>query len=143
MKRTNKEIKLNINDSCNILYGTTNKFNPKVVYLSCNTWVNPNETKDFNDIFNKIFSNFKKELFNNISMSKIFDKNFITNFEITKSILKKNKKNFFNFEIYVKQKEHIHKLKEIEKDIIDLFNPLINNLIKNFENHSFILTKGK
>lgn len=141
MKRTNKEINLNLIDSCEISYGTTNKFNPKVVYLTCKTWVKPKENKDYHKIIEDNFINLKKELFNKISNSTIFDKNFITNFEITKSAFKINKRNFLNFEIYLKQKNNILMLQELENDIVILFKPLINNLIENFENNSLFLSK--
>ena len=141
MKRTNKEINLNFINSCEISYGTTNKFNPKVVYLTCKTWVKPKENKDYHKIIEDNFINLKKELFNKISNSTIFDKNFITNFEITKSAFKINKRNFLNFEIYLKQKNNILMLQELENDIVILFKPLINNLIENFENNSLFLSK--
>lgn len=144
MKRTNKEIKLNdINDLFEMSYGTTNKYQPKVIYLSCKTWVEPQEEKEFNSIIENIFIKFKKELFNKISNSNVFDKNFITNFEITKSSLQLHKKNFFNFEIYLKQKNKILLLKDLENDVKTLFKPLIDNLILDFRTNFLILTKGK
>jgi hypothetical protein len=143
MKRTNKEIKLNIHDLCDISYGTTNKYQPKVIYLSCKTWVEPKEDKEFNSIIENIFINFKKELFKEILKSQTFDKNFISNFEIKSSSLQIHKKNFFNFEIYLKQKSRILLLPDLENNVVDLFKPLINDLIVNFQNNSLILTKGK
>lgn len=143
MKRTNKEIKINVNDLCDISYGTTNKYQPKVIYLSCKTWVEPQEEKEFKTIIENIFINFKKELFREILKSDLFDKNFISNFEIKSSSLQIHKKNFFNFEIYLKQKSKIYLLPDLEKNVIDLFKPLINDLIADFKNNSLILTKGK
>lgn len=143
MKRTNKEIKLNnIHDLCEISYGTTNKYEPKVIYLSCKTWVEPQEEKEFKTIIENIFINFKKELFNEILKTHFFDKNFISNFEIKSSSLQKHKKNFFNFEIYLKQKnKKILLLPDLEQNVVTLFKPLINDLISNFQNNSLILTK--
>lgn len=143
MKRTNKEIKLFLNELCETSYGTTNKNNPKVIYLACKTWVEPNEEKDFEKIIDKTIIKLKKELFDKISYSSIFDKSFITNFEINTLSLKKNKKNFFNFEIYVKQKNNILPFDTLKSNVISLFQPLINNLILNLTNNSLILTKGK
>lgn len=143
MKRTNKEIKIKINDLCDISYGTTNKYQPKVIYLSCKTWVEPEEEKKFNSIIENIFINFKKELFKEILKSNFFDKNFISNFEIKSSSLQMHKKNFFNFEIYLKQKSKILLLPDLEENVIDLFKPLINDLIADFQNNSLILSKGK
>lgn len=141
MKRTNKEINLNLTDSCVISYGITNKLNPKVIYVTCRTWIRPKENKDYHTIIEDNFKILKKELFNKISTSNIFDKNFITNFEITKSTFKINKKNFLNFEIFLKQKNNILMLQDLEYDVTTLFKPLIINLIENFENNSLILTK--
>lgn len=144
MKRTNKEIKLNdINDLFEMSYGTTNKYQPKVIYFSGKTWVEPQEEKEFNSIIENIFIKFKKDLFNKISNSNVFDKNFISNFEITKSSLQLHKKNFFNFEIYLKQKNKILLLKDLENDVKTLFKPLIDNLILDFHSNFLILTKGK
>jgi hypothetical protein len=143
MKRTNKEIKINVNDLCDVSYGTTNKYQPKVIYLSCKTWVEPEEEKEFNSIIENIFINFKKELFKEILKSNFFDKNFISNFEIKSSSLQIHKKNFFNFEIYLKQKSKILLLPDLEENVIDLFKPLINDLIADFQNNSLNLSKGK
>lgn len=143
MKRTNKEIKIKLNDLCDVSYGTTNKYQPKVIYLACKTWVEPQEEKEFNSIIENIFINFKKELFNKILNSQFFDKNFITNFEIKSSSLQIHKKNFLNFEIYLKQKNQILLLQDLENNVTTLFKPLIDDLIDDFSKNSLILTKGK
>jgi hypothetical protein len=143
MKRTNKEIELLLNESCETFYGTTNKLNPKIIYLTCKTWVEPNDEKDYEQIINKSIIKLKKELFDKISHSNIFDKTFISNFEINTLSLKKNKKNFFNFEIYIKQKNKILPFNDLKSDITNLFQPLINHLFLNLTNNSLVLTKGK
>lgn len=143
MKRTNKEIKLNLTELFDISYGSTNKYNPKVIYISCKTWVEPKEEIEFDNVIGNIFTKFKKELLNRILQSDIFNRKFISNFEIKSSSLQKNKKNFFNFEIYLKQKDKVYFLNELENNVETLFKPLINNLISDFHNNSLFLTKGK
>ena len=113
MKRTNKEIKLNLTELFDISYGSTNKYNPKVIYISCKTWVEPKEEIEFDNVIGNIFTKFKKELLNRILQSDIFNRKFISNFEIKSSSLQKNKKNFFNFEIYLKQKDKVYFLNEL------------------------------
>lgn len=143
MKRTNKEIKLNLTELFDVSYGSTNKYNPKVIYISCKTWVEPKEEIEFDSVIGNIFTKFKKELLNRILQSDIFNRKFISNFEIKSSSLQKNKKNFFNFEIYLKQKDKVYFLNELENNVETLFKPLINNLISDFHNNSLFLTKGK
>lgn len=143
MKRTNQKITLHINDTCDMLCGTTNKYQPKVIYVSGKTWVEPMQDKDYNLIINNIFINFKKELYKRILSTQFFDKNFITNFEITQTSLKIHKKSFLNFEIYLRQKNDILLLQDLEEKITLFFKPLINDLIADFKNNSLILTKGK
>ena len=143
MKRINKEIKLNINNSIDISYGTTNKLKPKVIYLTCKTWVQPKKEIDFGTEIENIFSSFKKKLSQEIIKTNFFDKNFISNFEITKSSLSVNKKNFFNFEIFLKQKGKTFLLPDIKENVIELFNPLINDLINDFKHNSLVLTRGR
>jgi hypothetical protein len=143
MKRTNKEIDIHLNNFCKTSYGATNKYNPKVIYFSCKTWVEPKEENDFDSIIESVFLNLKKELFNKTHDSEIFDKNFISNFEIKSSSIQAHKKNYLNFEIYLKQKNNILLLQDLKNNIIDLFKPLIDNLVLNFHNNSFNLTKGK
>ena len=141
-KRTNKEYKVLLHDNLLTKYGTVNRINPKVIYLSCKTWIESNDINDINEIIQDIFITFKKELFNNIYSSNIFDKNFITNFEIKTSSMK-SKKKFFNFEIYLKQKNNVMAVKELKPNVIDLFQPLLNHLILNFNKNYLILSKGK
>lgn len=142
MKRTTKEYNIQLHDNLITSYGTINKHKPQVVYLSCKTWVEPRTDLDFDKVIENIFIEFKKELFNDILDSNFFDKKFISNFEIKTSSLKKEKKNFFNFEIYLKQKKLLD-LNSLKDYMIDLFQPLINDLVENFYHNSLILTKGK
>jgi hypothetical protein len=43
----------------------------------------------------------------------------------------------------LKQKNKILLLQDLEENVIDLFKPLINDLIADFQNNSLILSKGK
>ena len=143
VRRTNKEYKIELHDNVCTSYGTVNRYKPQVIYLSCKTWVEPTLETNFTKIIEVIFKDFKRELFERIYDSHLFDKKFITNFEIKTSSLKKEKKNFFNFEIYLKQKQNLLALQELKDYVEKLFQPLINDLVENFNHNSLILTKGK
>ena len=139
--RKNKEIKLNLNDKILTLYGTTNRLNPQIIYFSGKSWIQSDNEEKLNNQIENLFINFKKNIFNNLSQSNFFDKNFISHLNVKISAIKQ--KTIFDFEIYLKQKNKINKLPQLKNTVIDLFQPLINDLINDFSKHSLILSKDE
>jgi hypothetical protein len=100
MKRLNKEYKLDVCNHVVVKYGSVNKDNPQVVYVSGRCWVSPQIKMDYDDVIYHI----EKEMRKNIKLFLMdginFDKKFILDFDI----------NTDNFEIGDKNRERIFRV---------------------------------
>ena len=56
------------------------------------------------------FNKFKSQLKSVIISSPFFENKFVCDFDIKTASLRENKKNYFMFEFYVKQKDHVVQL---------------------------------
>lgn len=144
MKRLNKEYSLNINDNINVKYGSVDKLNPIVIYVTCKGWLFPMNDFDYNETINLIFNNFKKKLKKNVINSPYFDNNLICDFDLNTASMMKNKKNYTSFDFFIKQKRNkISSLKEIKPIIEETFKGVINDLVNDLNYNTFNLTKTK
>ena len=136
MIRLNKEIKLNNCKNITLKYGSINKNDPQVIYVTGKMWLCPTYDGDYNEEINIIHNNFKKKLNGTLSNSMLFDKKHILDFDINSDNLVKNKKKYFSITFFLKQKnEKLTNLNNM-KNIIScnfgyLFKDLENELIEN------------
>lgn len=136
MIRLNKEIKLNSCKNISLKYGSVNKNNPQVVYVSGKMWICPTYNGDFSEPINYVYNAFRKELSKILKNNDFFEKKHILDFNLNYENLVYNKKKYFSITFFVKQKkEKISKLNDIKNvissDFSYLFSELENNLIKN------------
>ena len=69
-KRFKKEYKINLNDEFKIKMGTVNRFNPKVVYVNCRTWLTPSEHNTTNQV-HEILYNLQKKMLTRVNILKV------------------------------------------------------------------------
>ena len=105
MKRLNKEYKLDVCKHISLKYGTVNRNNPQVVYVSGKCWVSPLRVMNYGDII----SNIEKEMRRNIKTFFIdeinFDNKYILDFDINVDNINPNEKKFLSFDFYLRQNE--------------------------------------
>ncbi len=136
MIRLNKEIKI---DSCKnicLKYGSVNKNDPQVIYVSGKMWICPTYDGDFATPINLAYNNFKKELSKILNDSVVFDKKHILDFDINPENLIKDKKKFFSISFFIKQNSdkliNLNNMKNlISSNFGYLFRELENSLIEN------------
>ena len=136
MIRLNKEIKLNNCKNINLKYGSINKNDPQVIYVSGKMWLCPTYDGDYNEQINLMYNNFKKRLNSVLSDSIIFEKKHILDFDLNVDNLIKDKKKFFSITFFIKQKReklvNLNNIKNIiSSDFGYLFKELENELIEN------------
>lgn len=144
MKRLNKEYKLDVCKHISLKYGTVNRNNPQVVYISGKCWVSPLKEMNYSDVIDEI----EKEMKKNIKTFFIDDINFINKFILdfdinTDNLIPKEKK-FLSFDFYLRQNE---KNKKQLSDLKDLFSrkvsTIANNLVYMFKENNFSIEKRK
>ena len=143
MKRLSKEYCLNFNEYIDVKFGSVNRINPIVIYITCKSWICPEEQIDYTEAIGEIFNEFKKKLKNTIVKSHYFENKFICDFDINAASIRENKKKYISFEFFVKQREYVYALNDL-KDIMEkTFKTIIDNLVIDLKSHTFNVTKGK
>lgn len=132
MKRLNKEFSVDIDSSFKTKYGSTNHKKPEVIYIVGNTYISP--SFDSNDYVSDI--NDLKNTYNNIISKLIkkynsdFHKECICGIDVCDNRMKKGKKTFLTFELYLKQKT-CKKMSEID----DTIKSISENLVTDFKHN--------
>lgn len=144
MRRLNKEYRLDICKNVSLKYGTVNKDNPQVIYISGKCWVCPLKKMDYVSVINKIEKDFR----NNIKLfltDKInFENKYILDFDICAENLSLNESKFLSFDLFLKQNEdNKKKLKDLKELLGRKVNTIINNLLYIFEENNFNVGKKK
>lgn len=142
MKKLVKEIKLNVSDAIVLKYGTTNRENPKVIYINGKTWIKPLYEGDYENAVKQAISDYKKDLKKRLIETEKFERNMLCEFDIRPEAMKFNKKKFLSFEIFIKQKGCLE-MKDLKDDLSECVGNasyiFADNLIKN----DFTISKVK
>ena len=144
MKRLNKEYKLDVCNHISLKYGTVNRLNPQVIYVSGKCWVTPKSNLNYEEVMDKI----EKRMRNNIKTFLIdeinFEKRFILDFDINTEGLLPNEKKFLSFDFYLRQNEKNKKLLPSLKEMLSRkVSTIANNLVYAFGENDFLVEKKK
>jgi hypothetical protein len=144
MKRLNKEYKLDVCKHISLKYGTVNRNNPQVVYVSGKCWVSPQKTMNYQNVMLNIENNMRRNIKTFFIDNVNFDDRYILDFDINIDNLKPKDKKFLSFDFYLRQNE------SNKKDIGDLkellnrkVSTIANNLVYMFKDNDFSIEKTK
>lgn len=144
MKRLNKEYKLDVCNHISLKYGTVNRNNPQVVYVSGKCWVSPQRDMDYGNVIDNIEKTMRKNIKSFLIDGINFDNRFILDFDINIDSLVPKEKKFLSFDFYLRQNE---KNKKQLQDLNDLFkrkvSTIANNLVYSFKENDFTINKKK
>ena len=127
-----------------VVYGTTDSFELKSIYLNLQTWVEPKEElENWERIVLNLSRQIKHTIYNHIN-TKLFEKNFIVDLDLRASGLVPNKKSFLNLEInfFIIDKTTDFKSTILRESLKELTKRII---VENFNKNSyftFTLTKN-
>ena len=144
MKRLKKEYSLDVCNHIVLKYGTVNRDNPQVIYVSGKCWVSPKDERDYSKAISDIEKNMKKNI-NNLLMDGVnFDKKFILDFDINVDGLAPSRKRFLSFDFYLRQNEKNKKDLSLLKPLLSgKVSTISNNLVYLFRENSFTIEKRK
>jgi len=126
-----------------VIYGTTDSFELKSIYLNIQTWVEPK--KEY-DNWNRVVLNFsrsiKHTIFQNLNKT-IFTENFISDLDLRSSGIVLGKKSFLNLELnlYLNDKNIDFKSITIKDSLKDLTKNIVTHNFNRNETFNFFLTK--
>lgn len=144
MKRLNKEYKLDVCKHISLKYGTVNKNNPQVVYVSGKCWVSPLKKMDYDNVISNIEKDMRKNIKNFLIDGVNFDNKYILDFDVNIDKLSPNEKKFLSFDFYLRQNEKNKKeLDELKEFFNRKISTIANNLVYMFKENDFAIQKTK
>ena len=144
MKRLNKEYKLDVSKDVLLKYGSVNKDNPQVIYVSGKCWISPTREMDYDSVISEIESDMRKNIRKVFIDGENFENRFILDFDVSTDGLFPNRKKFLSFDFYLRQKErNKKKLSDIKEFINDKVRYVSNEMVFSFNDNSFTVQKSK
>lgn len=144
MKRLNKEYKLDVCNHINLKYGTVNRNNPQVIYVSGKCWISPLRKMDYSSVFNEIEKNMRKNIKTFLTDGVNFENKYILDFDINVDNLSPNEKKFLSFDFYLRQNDKNKKELSALKDVFNRkISTIANNLVYMFKENDFTVNKTK
>ena len=142
MIKLNKEYQFKVSDKIRAKIGTTNRNEPKVVYVHGRAWVTPLQDDDYSKIIDRISKSFKHDVKRMIVEDYLFNTKYILDFNLSTTAMSIGKKSFLSFDLFLKQERDIP-LKELKEMIADDIRTLLLSLEEEFTNNGFILFAKK
>lgn len=138
MKKLCREYKIE-NDLLNVKFGTINREQPKVFYITFNGWI-----KNCTEI-EEIIRNYKEYITSLIHNHQQISNNFLFNYEIATNKQNKKNKNYFTLEITLKQNQenYISNIKTLFYKMEDFIIAIMDYLLTTFNNNDIEITKKK
>ena len=145
-RHLNKEFKLNINDNIDVKYGSVNKDNPQVIYVSGKCWVKTFSIyNDNRTIMDDIKAKMEKSIKYNLMDGVLFDdRKLIMDFDINTDAIIIGKKKYLSFEFFLKQcDDNIRDLNSLKSHMENKLKTVVNDLYYNLYENGFEVTKNK
>lgn len=151
METRTKTVRLNSEKTINhelfkIKIGTTNKINPKVIYIEGRTFIQPlNHKSSYSVELTGIKRGFNKIIQNFIDSNDLFSKKYILDFQVAQSGVSVTKRSFLSFQFLLKQKneDKILKLKDVKQKTESNIQNILNLLTQCIKEYDFNVTKTK
>lgn len=145
VRRFTKEFKLEgVCNNIYLKYGTTNKYAPNVIYITGRMWLCPKYDGFYDDIISHIYKQFKKSIRHELDNCELFDDKFILDFDINAKNLVKDKKKFFEIQLFIKQNPYsLVDIKNLMGSITTKFGSIFKKLENNLAANDFVVSKTK
>ena len=125
-------------------YGTVNRNNPQVIYVSGKCWVSPLRKMDYTSVFNEAEKNMRKNIKTFLIDGVNFEDKYILDFDINIDNISPNEKKFLSFDFYLKQNEKNKKELSAFKDVFNReISTIVNNLVYVLKENDFTVNKTK
>jgi hypothetical protein len=130
MKRLNKEYKLDVCSRISVKYGSVNKDDPRVIYVSGKCWVSQNGSNDCDKVMHKAELGMRKNIKLFLMDGIHFDKRFILDFDFNSDNFGVGDKKYLSFDFFLRQNERNKRpLKELKEILSSKISTVVNNLL--------------
>ena len=143
-KRKKKEYKMENVKGISLKYGSTNRTNPQVLYITGKAWVKPTIDVDYADSLGRIRKRMERRILERLRTIESLDTKYIFDFSLSPLNMKVGKPKFMTFNIFLKQKkESMRNVKNAGKLLDSTIVPLIDEMAADFNNDYFVLKGNK
>lgn len=143
MQRYNKEYKIDICRYINICYGSVNKQDPRVIYISGKCWLEPTKVNDYCSVMKAIKEKFKENIKLLLANGKCFNETFILDFDINTDGMMPNTNKFLSFDFFLKQNGETQSLKDMRELLSRKLCTLIESFIYSCNKYGLMATVNK
>jgi hypothetical protein len=144
LKRRNKEYQMGSINGLSVKYGTTNKIDPRVVYITGKAWVKPLRKIDYSDSLDRIRNRMEKRIMNRLKTMVGMDKKYIFDLNLSPMNMKVGKPKFMTFNIFLRQDKLSVKSLESIGSVLDVtMSPLIEEMTNDFNDDYFVIDTNK
>lgn len=139
-----REYKLKGNGNIEIRIGTTDRVNPKVIYMNFKTWLfvddNGNYSEELLSLDRKIRYMVRKMLIGN----SIFDSKYILDFDMNGETFSKRKLKYLDVSVYLKQKSEQPLSMSTLKDVLSgAMSYMADEIETNLNDNGFKVNRSK
>lgn len=143
-KRLSQTYNLDVNNKMAISFGTVNKTNPVVVYLSLGCWIYSNTTGNQNK--QKLISledTVRNLVKTNLLYDGLFSQRYILDYDVSLNNVIRSKR-FLYINVYLKQNSTtIHTVKELLPTVTERASKFIDEVVDDLEENGFTVSKTK
>lgn len=143
-KNLNKEYRLDtVSDEMKISYGSVDKDLPKVIYVNGKMWLSPKHKVNGSKIIPDMYKQLKYFTINFYTSNSNFGSKCIIDLDITSETIRPGQKKFFQFDIFLRQKENIQSLIELQQFMKGRSKLFSSELSKYLNDIGFTISKKK
>lgn len=135
MQRLNKEYKIDICRYINVSYGSTNKQNPKVIYVNGKCWISAVDDGDYAIIMQDVKRELRDEIAVVLANGNLFERRFILDFDINCNDFSKGESRFLSFDFFIKQRGESKTLEDLEAIMSRRLSTVVNGFVYILSQH--------
>ena len=144
IKRLNKEFNLDVCKHISLKYGSVNKDNPQVVYVTGKCWITPKTEMKYDSVIKSVSKKMEKTVKNFFFDGVNFNDRLIFDFSVNTEGMEPKVKKYLSFDIFLKQNEDNKKaLKELKPLMARRVSTISNELVFNLEENNFNVQSEK
>ena len=120
IRRLNKKYTLHTDRPIQVKYGTTNRENPRVIYLAFRCWLVPHLRLDYKKALDDIKQAMRQYVKDNFANGYDFDKKFIIDFDLNLDNMGPSckKRKYFTMDVFLRQREDLtRKIESIKEPL--------------------------
>lgn len=142
MVNLNREYPICVDNGYTAKFGSVNREDPKVIYITARLWIAPSKEFDYKTSIKNVQNSFRKAVSSSLKDDSMFMDRYILDYDYFFDYVTVGKKKGFSVEMYLTQKD-TKKLADIKDDVEKKTLSLLNELSFQLRDEGFDVFKDK